>query len=249
MLVRQSNVRLLNNSDAGGRDYARWLGLASQSITTIRNGIDLNDITKVTAEQVDKYRSKIGLPAGVPVVGGIFRFSEEKRPMLWAQIANLVAQRRPDAHFLIVGDGPLRNEVRSFSEREGFSDRLFMPGQEADVAFPLGLMTCLLLTSRMEGAPNAILEAHAAGVPVITSSGGGASETTDHGHSGWVVKGNDPYRYAERILAVLRDHAWRNTAASVGRELIARRFGLERMVSETLDVYGGPPSINLGQER
>jgi glycosyltransferase involved in cell wall biosynthesis len=239
-LVRHSNVILLNNSNAGARDYARWLGLASRSIMTVRNGIDLDDIKKVTAEQADAYRRQIELPASVPVVGSIFRFNEEKRPMLWARIAAAVARRRPDAHFLIVGDGPMRSEVRAFAEREGFSGRLFMPGQEVDVAFPLALMTCLLLTSRMEGSPNAILEAHAAGIPVVTSSGGGAPETTDHGRCGWVVKGDDPYRYAERILAVLSDPVWRNTAASLGRKLIARRFGLERMISEILDVYGRP---------
>lgn len=248
-LVRHSNVRFLNNSDAGGRDYAHWLGIASRAITTIRNGIDLEDIKKVTAEQADAYRRKIGLPAGVPVVGSIFRFNEEKRPMLWARIAALVAQRRPDVQFLIIGDGPMRSEVRAFSERERFSHRLFMPGQEADVAFPLALMTCLLLTSRMEGAPNAILEAHAAGVPVVTSSGGGAPETTDHGRCGWVVTGDDPYCYVERILAVLSDQAWRKTAASLGRQLVARRFGLERMISETLNVYGCPSSTKSERDR
>jgi glycosyltransferase involved in cell wall biosynthesis len=248
-LVRHSDVRLLNNSDAGGRDYASWLGIPARSITTIRNGIDLEEIKKVTAEQADAYRRQIGMPAGVPVVGGVFRFNEEKRPMLWARIAAAVARRQPNAHFLIVGDGPMRSEVRAFSAREGFSDRLFMPGQEADVAVPLALMTCLLLTSRMEGAPNAILEAHAAGIPVVTSSAGGAPETTHHGRCGWVVEGDDPYRYADRILAVLRDPAWRNIAASLGRKLIAQRFGLERMISETLDVYGRASSSQLGQKR
>jgi glycosyltransferase involved in cell wall biosynthesis len=247
-LVRHSDVRLLNNSDAGGRDYASWLGIPARSITTIRNGIDLDEIKKVTAEQADAYRRQIGMPAGVPVVGGVFRFNEEKRPLLWARIAAAVAQRQPNAHFLIVGDGPMRSEVRAFSAHEGFSDRLFMPGQEADVAVPLALMTCLLLSSRMEGAPNAILEAHAAGIPVVTSSAGGAPETTHHGRCGWVVEGDDPYRYADRILAVLRDPAWRNIAASLGRKLIAQRFGLERMISETLDVYGRASSSELGQK-
>src|SRR5262249_60159925 len=117
-LVRYPNVSLLNNSNAGARDYARWLGLASRSITIVRNGIDLDDIKKVTAEQADAYRHQIGMPASGPVVGGIFRFNEEKRPMLWARIAAAVARRRLDAHFLIVGDGPMRSEVRAVAERD-----------------------------------------------------------------------------------------------------------------------------------
>jgi glycosyltransferase involved in cell wall biosynthesis len=237
-LRRIEGVQIVSNSEAGARDYARWLKVLPRSISVIRNGIDAAEIDAVTTEQIDAYRTKIGLARHTPVVGGVFRLYEEKRPLLWAEVAAVLAKARPDVAFLIVGDGPMREEVRKFAEREGFSQRLHMPGAEPTAAVAIAAMTCLLLTSRVEGLPNVLLEAQAAGVPVVTSDVGGAVEATEHRRCGWVVSGRDPRRYGDRILAVLGDADWRDNARHYGRRLIADRFGLDRMIDETVDLYG-----------
>lgn len=238
LLAQRPQVAILNNSDAGARDYARWLAIDPKKIDTIHNGVDQSEIKLASATDVEAYRQKIGIPAGAPVVGSIFRFGEVKRPLLWAEIAAQVARERPEARFLIIGDGPLRDQVREFAERTGFADRLFLPGRELNPSIALQTMTCLLLTSRIEGLPNVILEAHAVGVPVVTSRVGGAPEATDHGKCGWVVDGNDPRDYARRIIQVLDDRPWRDNAARLGPELVARRFSLDQMISQTMAVYG-----------
>jgi glycosyltransferase involved in cell wall biosynthesis len=250
-LVRFSNVRLLNNSEAGARDYARWLRQRRRSITVIRNGIDITEIRSPTPQDIAAYRRKVGLPPGSIVVGGIFRLGEEKRPILWAKIAAAVACKRSDVRFLVIGEGPLQTEVKTLAEREGFSDRLLMPGPETNSALPLALMTCLMLTSRVEGLPNVLLEAQAVGIPVVTSRVGGAPEATDHGLCGWVVDGDDPAPYVDRILAVLGDARWRTAAGRAGPALMLHRFGMDRMISETLEVYGSPtdPGTRGGQPK
>jgi glycosyltransferase involved in cell wall biosynthesis len=106
-LRRIEGVQIVSNSEAGARDYARWLKVLPRSISVIRNGIDAAEIDAVTTEQIDAYRTKIGLARHTPVVGGVFRLYEEKRPLLWAEVAAVLAKARPDVAFLIVGDGRL----------------------------------------------------------------------------------------------------------------------------------------------
>jgi glycosyltransferase involved in cell wall biosynthesis len=246
LLTRQPEVRILNNSDAGAVDYARWLGIPRRKITTLRNGVSKNEIALVSASVIETYRRKVGIPPGAPVVGSIFRFGEEKRPLLWAEIASQIARKRSDVCFLIIGDGPLRDRVRESAEQNGFSNRMFLPGRDPNPAVALQAMSCLLLTSRVEGLPNVILEAHAMGIPVVTSRSGGAPEATDHGNCGWVVDGSDPRDYARRIIQVIDDKIWRENAARLGPELIAHRFSLEQMISQTMSVYGlASPQFNV----
>lgn len=238
ILDQHPNVRFSNNSAAGAKDYARWLGISASRIAVVHNGVDKRQVAPVSPHDVDTYRNRVGLVPDDVVVGTILRFTEEKRPLLWAQIAEIVAQVRSDVKFLMIGDGPLKQEVRAFAKSANLCDRFIMPGLEQNVALPLAVMNCFLLTSRLEGLPNVLLEAQLAGVPVITSAVGGAPEALEQGQTGWAIQSDDPRLYAERILELLDDVNRRQTVTQAGPEFVANRFGLQRMVSETAKLYG-----------
>src|SRR5262249_52344848 len=102
-LANCAEVTMLNNSEAGARDYASWLGSAPERLGIICNGVDLSALTQGREDP----RSRLGVSADAALIGSIFRFYEEKRPLLWMQTAALVARTRPDAHFVVFGVGPM----------------------------------------------------------------------------------------------------------------------------------------------
>jgi len=237
-LAGRPNVCLLNNSEAGARDYERWLGLPRGTFRVVRNGFDFTGLeVGEKREGAREFRTRLGIPLEVPLVGSVLRFYEEKRPLLWVEVAARVAERRPDVRFLMVGDGPLREEARWRALGYGLGDRMVMPGNEKDVAVAIAAMDVFLLTSRLEGFPNVLIEAQALGVPVITTDAGGAAETLIQGRTGYAVRPHSVDLLADAVLQALGDRPWREAARQAAQKFVRERFSMSEMVDRTLDAY------------
>jgi glycosyltransferase involved in cell wall biosynthesis len=243
-LAECPNVEIVNNSAAGAADYADWLGIDRRRIGVILNGIAGFD--RPPAAQVEAWRAHRGLPAAGPVVGSVFRFWPEKDPLLWIDTAAAVARRRSDLTFLLIGAGPMRAAMEKRARECGILDRLIMPGTLPDPRIGVAAMDVFLLTSQVEGTPNVLIEAQQLGCPVVTTAAGGSAETLDHGTTGWVVHDRKPQELANRILQVLDDAEWRSRAQRRAPDFVSRRFGIERMVDETTQVYGLGPAGRSG---
>ena len=236
-LLTLPQVHMLNNSRAGADDYAEWLEVPPERIEVLYNGIDFNEF-EASEGATTACRASLGLAPDTPVVGGVFRLIDEKQPLLWLEAAAGVAAANPNAAFVIAGDGPLRDLVRSRAAELGIADRLHLLGRIGNVADWVGAMDVMLLTSKVEGLPNVLLEAQAAGVPVVSCPAGGAAETFAPGKTGWLVEDPTGAALAERLLWVLGQPAWRKAASDKARRFARRRFGVDHMVENTLAVYG-----------
>src|SRR5581483_2236537 len=148
----------------------------------------------------------MSIPGDAPVVGTVFRMSEEKQPLLWMEIAAGVRRAIPDARFLVVGDGPLREAVELRAQREDLNGAVHFAGYDSQPLRAIVDMDLFLLTSRAEGLPNVLIEAQAVGVPVVTTPVGGAPETIDHGRTGVVLEGADPTEVAAVLVKQLSGH-------------------------------------------
>ena len=82
LLAAEPRVILCNNSEAGARDYAAWLGIDPARIRVVRNGIDDDRVRRIQGAEVKAFRSELGVPEGAPLIGSIFRLYPEKRPLL-----------------------------------------------------------------------------------------------------------------------------------------------------------------------
>lgn len=237
-LEQLSHVVLVNNSEAGANDYARWLRVVPGRFKIIRNGLDRSSLCRVTDREASAYRAHLGISEDSVVVGGIFRFYKEKDPLLWVRTAATVARARSDVAFLLVGSGSMEGSIRDAARSCGIADRLFMPGTEKNPALSLSVMDVFLLTSEFEGTPNVVIEAQGLGVPVVATDAGGTREAVDHGRTGWIVRSREAGELAERVLFVLANPDWSATARRFGPEFTELRFGVERMISETMNMYG-----------
>lgn len=238
-LARQPAVLLVSNSDAGGRAYETWLGLAKGTIRCISNGFafDESRLRSYRAGR-DAYRARMGIVREVPLVGGVFRMTEEKRPFLWIEIAAAVRHALPRTRFLLVGDGPLRKDLERRASTVDLAGSVQFVGHERDALRAIAAMDVFLLTSRIEGLPNVLVEAQALGVPVVTTPAGGAPETILDGITGIVLKNGDAAQAAAAIVALLENREWREQVGRQATAFVKSAFSIERTVDAMTALYG-----------
>lgn len=238
-LVKQPGVKLVNNSHAGARAYEHWLGIPDGTIHVIHNGFDfdIGHLEKCRALAAD-YREGHGLSTNKPVIGTVIRFTEEKRPFLWLEIAAQVRRQCTAVQFLVVGDGPLRSALESRAQQDDLRGAVTFVGHEKNALQAMAAMDIFLLTSRAEGLPNVLVEAQAIGVPVVTTNVGGAPETMLDRVTGWVTESDESNDVAQLIARLISDEKWRDRARLAMPTFVSEAFGMERMLDETMALYG-----------
>jgi glycosyltransferase involved in cell wall biosynthesis len=172
---------------------------------------------------------------GVPRLVMVGRLAPPKDPVtLIRALATL-----PGTPFaaLVVGDGPDRAEVEAEVRAAGLDGAVELAGERRDVPELLADADVLVLASRSEGAPLSILEAMAAGLPVVASAVGGVPELVDDGTTGLLVPPGDPAALADALRRVLTDPALRARMGAAGRERVRARFDIAQLRSAHLELY------------
>jgi len=185
-------------------------------VHVIANGIAVGRL----ASEVERAEARrvLAVPAGVPVVAYVGRLSPEKAPEVL-----LRAARNSGAFVLFAGDGPLRAEL----EAEAVGAPVRFLGFVRDVRQVLAAADVLALPSRTEGLPMAVLEAMAAGLPVVASAVGSLPEVLGDG-AGWLVPAGDVAALRE-ALGGARDQALRGSVARTARARVEARYGAAAM--------------------
>lgn len=237
-LAKHDHVRFVAVSGQCADDHEAWLGLAPGSITTIYAGFLPASLRIPPKEEVASYRARLGIAPEAPVVGTVMRFDEVKDPALWIETAKKLHALRPDARFLIAGSGILEEAMRRQVSDAGLNSCVIMPGPALDIGLSYAAMDVFLMTSRAEGLSNALIEAQAAGRPVVCVPVEGAREAIQQGITGLIVDNRSPESLAEALLQILGEKAWKEKAARLGPQYVSSRFGHQRMVTETMQAYG-----------
>jgi glycosyltransferase involved in cell wall biosynthesis len=170
------------------------------------------------------------------IVGNVARLAEQKGHRDLIAAAALVLERRPDVRFVVAGEGELREELERLARPLG--DRFLFLGARGDVPDLLASFDVFAFPSLFEGLCVAVIEAQAAGVPVVATPVGGIKESIADGETGWLVPPRDPDALAERIVWVLDHDAEAREVAAAARTRAFERHSVERMVAETMALYG-----------
>ena len=149
---------LAHNSKSGATSYSDWLNMPISSFEIIYNGVDFKNVLKPNPKAIQKEIRDFGIPAESPVIGTVFRFVPEKRPELWLEIAKKVSQKIPNSHFIMVGGGQLFESFKIEIDELGLDGRIHLVGQSSEVSSWLERFDLFLLTSRVEGLPNVLIE-------------------------------------------------------------------------------------------
>lgn len=245
-LLGRDEVHLAGCARASMEDYADWIGLgATDKFNVVYNGLNFEQFQPASdAEIPAQLRASLGIGRDAPVVGTAFKFREEKRPALWVEAALKVLAQRPDARFVLFGDGPLLEPTKAIVASHGASASFAFPGLVPDLYRWLPMLDLFMLSSSSEALPNVLLEAQASGVPVVAYRVGGIAETMIDGETGILVKEDGADALAAALLRAIGDPDWRKAAAAAGPAFVRGRFSTENMIRSLSDVLLGRACIS-----
>ena len=172
-----------------------------------------------------------------PLVGVVARLQPEKGVATFLKAAAHVSKISPEVRFLVVGDGPLREELLDLVGRVGLRERVRFLGYRADARALTGLLDVLVVPSLTEGSPLIVLEAMAARVPVVASAVGGIPDQVRHGEEGVLVPPDDPDALAGALGALLGDPDHAHRLGEAGRRRTENEFSHEALVRRIEAVY------------
>jgi len=216
-------------------------GIPEAKVTVIHSGIDVDVVAVRVAAARAQGRSKalravLGVRDGVPLVGAIAALAPHKDHRTLVEAASVVLSKRPDARFIAAGEGPTAHAVREQVESLGIGDAFRLPGFVDDVPALLGALDLFVLSSYLEGLGTSVLDAQAAGVPVVATGVGGVPEMIEDGVNGRLVPPRDPAVLADAILEALDDPE-KARARAVKALQTVRAFDLAQTIERTEALY------------
>ena len=221
----------------GVRDYLiEPGGLDPARVRVVHNGVDVARLRQHRPRA--EVRRELGLPEGVPVVGLVARldhWGKGHREFLTA-LATLKEHYPVEA--LIIGGGRREAEMRQLAGEMGLAGRVHFLGQRPDIPDLLSALDLSVLPSHSEGVSLALLEAMAAGLPVIATAVGGLPEVVTDGVNGLLIPPQDPEALAQALARLLEDPALAKELGENARQHVEAHFSLERLGREINEIYG-----------
>lgn len=206
-----------------------------ERLAVVHSGVDPQ---KFAAAQVGKLRREYNLPPEVKLIGNVAALVGHKDYFTFLRTARVMKQRGAAAHFFIIGSGELREELESYSEAQGIADIVHFTGFRRDVVDLLPELDALLFCSEMEGLGTTILDAFAAGVPVVATRAGGISELIDHEECGLLAEVKDYSALANLLTRLLEDTELRQALVAGGKEKL-KNFSPAAVSLKMLELYRG----------
>jgi len=224
---------------AVGEDVRRYLcdriGIPPERMEIIHQGLSVPD---TNTEDIAALKASLGLgQGGGPVVGHVARLTAVKDQESLLRAFVRVRRSRPEARLVIVGDGELRDHLTALSVELGLEESVRFLGFRSDVERVLRAFDLFVLCSSTEGLPISLLEAMAAGRPVVATSVGGIPDLLRNGAAGVLVPPHSPEALADAILKLLSDPSARASYAQAGRREVETRFSLNKMVRRYESLY------------
>lgn len=216
------------------RFFCRTTGVHTNHVQVIYNGID----TRPSDAKRDPYLlESLGIPPKAPIIGTLGNLYPVKGHVYLIRAAWTILQQQSDIHVVILGRGGLKNVLSAEAEALGIQDRIHLVGYRDDARRWLSTMDVFTLPSLSEGLPLSLLEAMAAGIPVVVTDVGGMPEVIDDGQTGLIVPKGDVEALASKVLFLLQNPSVAVKMGAAGRSCARERFCLERMVAEYRGLY------------
>ncbi len=199
-------------------------------------GVDMGYYNRAGHDQSPVVSKMLGLTEDALVVTCIAELIPRKNHLQLLDAWLDVHQRVPQAVLLLVGTGELENKLRRAVKDCRFENSVRLLGYRTDIPELLALSKAIVLTSRHEGLPKVIMEAMAAGKPVVATDVRGSRDLVRDGVSGFLVPLGHPELLAEALVRLLQDKALAGRMGAAGRDLV-REYSLDRVLQEMKDIY------------
>lgn len=209
-------------------------GIQADRVVTVHEGIDVERIASTPAVNVHE---TFWLPHHAPIVGNIGALVPHKGQRHLIDAAHLVVQEEPDARFIILGEGDLREQLEHQVREFHLEKHVMLPGFRTDVIGCLKAFDVFAMSSVTEGLGTSLLDAMACARAIVATNAGGIPEVVEDQKTGLLVAPRDHAAMAAAIVALLKDAGRRKAMGASGLARVQARFTVERMVASTAAVY------------
>ena len=231
------STRLVALGDAQRRELLD-LGVGTpEKVLAISLGFELAPFLNPPAR--GSLRRELGLAVDTPLVGILGRLAPIKRHDVFLRAAAQIRDARPDAHFVVIGEGETLDATQRLAASVGLTAQVHFRGWRAHGELPalLAELDVLTNTSDNEGMPVSLIEAMAAGTPVVATAAGGTVSVIDDGVTGSLVPVHDAAAVARACLSALSDHSLHEVRAAAARAAVQARFSIDTLVETMAHTY------------
>lgn len=218
----------------GVRRVLERAGVAASRLRLVPSGIDLERWRNLPDSR--GLRAELGLAPDVPVVGSLAALAPHKDHANLLAAAARLHQGLPQVRWVVFGEGELRSDLEAERSRLGLDGIVLFPGFTSRVAEAMALLDVFVLSSYLEGLGTSVLDAQAAGIPVVATAVGGVPEMIEDGVNGWLVPLSDPVALATAVEQAIGDRSGAERRARRARETV-KRFSIANTVALTEACY------------
>lgn len=227
--------------------HALNLGVPASKLRFIANGVDTEIFHPMA--KTDYLHSIINVSPATPLIGFVGRLSHEKGPEVFVQVASMVLKRFEKYHFVLVGDGPMRQKLKDDIDNMGLNDYIHMAGLQSDMPQVYSSLDLVVSTSYSEAMPLAIIEAMASGLPVIATNVGGVIDIVEVGRTGLLNGVGDLNGMANNIVTMMSDESARIEMGKAARKRAEANFELSSSVGQTSELLSSLTQMGYQGER
>ena len=210
--------------------------IAPSKVTVILNGVDPAPFIRPLDRR--SCRASLGLGDGETVIITVAALTSRKGQRFFLQAMADIVKKHEDVRYLVVGGGPLGDALKAQAESLGIGCNVVFTGERGDVPDLLRISDIFVLPSSIvEGLPVSVIEAMAAGLPVVATKVGGVHEVVEDGMTGILVPPEDPGAIAKAVLSLLADRDKAGRMGDEGREVFLEKFSSRAMVAGVEALY------------
>ncbi len=235
-VMRNSASRIFCVSDSARHFHIEHSGLIPEKLVTLYNGIELPGFENRRNAGL-RIRQELAIPETARLLVTLAVLRPDKGIQNFLRAFPKILEGVPEAHYLVVGDGPHRGTLEDISRNLGLDDRVVFTGRRDDVGQVLSAADLFVHPTLKDALPTVLAEAMACGLPLIASNVGGVPEMAFHGRNALLVTPGDPDALAEACLKILRDPALAERLRKSGQEIVRELFDIEKQADKLAAFY------------
>ena len=227
---------VLSVSEASAEDFAAYYRVPAERVRVVRRGIEIPDQADANAMR-ERLRGLVAAGPEARLLCHVGGFTREKNHQGLLDAFGQLHDVCPNAHLLLFGDGPLRNEIQSRATAAGLTTSVHFFGYRDDARDLVAGADVMLLCSHIEGIPGVVLEAAARRVPAVCTDVGGVSEFVQDGQTGLLVPAGDMPALARAAVRLLEDDALRRQIGENAYQRVREHYDMQRTVDQFEAIY------------
>lgn len=202
---------------------------------TIHSGIDINRFKNASNNNV--LRNELGIDNKMKIVANISAIAPHKDYYTFVDAAAEILKLRRDIVFVIIGDGPEKNNIKNYIDKKGLEGYILLTGFRTDIDKIIKELDVFLITSKTEGLGTTILDAFANDIPVVATSGGGISEIVIHNKTGLLAPVSSPKKLAILVNEVIENRELAKEIIAGAKRLLEESFTRQTTSRKTIELY------------